>query len=137
MYTQGVHGGVYTGWYIPQGVPRVYLGRGIPLPICLPTIPRRVYPPYMPLLPYHPGYTTLPPCCPVYRSSCPVCSPLPDDRALGSNLRIRAGMRRIEPSFLLRCVVRKGTLRRVLSFLPEERMKDWIGQGSPSGKSPM
>ena len=74
-----------AGCTIPRVYHRVYLA-GCILPYIPQGVPSRVYTSLYALL--HPGYTLYIPCCLVYRSSCPVCVPLPEDGALGSNLGI-------------------------------------------------
>jgi len=122
MYTQGVYtripsyGGYSTPWYIYT--------------LC--TMAGIVHPGiYTPR--YHGGYST-PPCIyhPVHPwvypyTSCTRCSTgssglgvtLPVEEALGSNLEIRLGMKRREPSFSLKCVGWWEPLRRVLPLLPD------------------
>ena len=78
---------------------------------------------------YLPVYTWyIPPCTPwvyprtsrclVYRSSCPVCVPLPADGALGSNLGITMGGRLSDPSGPQECERRWEPVAHSYSALP-------------------
>ena len=97
-----------------------------------PMVPRKVYTLLYASLLYTPGYTphTLPA---VYsRVHCHPQTAVPEREALGSNLGISLGMRRVELSSLLRCEERCARLRIVTPLSMMRMGYDRIDEGTIS-----